>query len=83
MQIRPKTRFTLLGVVGGWTRTFGVLHDGDTFLALETPIDLYLLARHSCHTNNPAHQRRVYQLGAVGGLAHYTTAYSSPILIEA
>jgi hypothetical protein len=44
MQIRRKIRFTLLGVVGGWTRTFGVLHDGDTFLALETPIDLYLLA---------------------------------------
>jgi hypothetical protein len=34
MQIRPEIRFTLLGVVGGWSRMFGVLHD--TFLALET-----------------------------------------------
>ena len=45
MQIRSKIIFTLLGVLGGWARMIGVLHD--TFLAVETYCPLTYIYVHT------------------------------------
>ena len=77
-----RIRFTLLGVLGGWTRMFGVLHYRDTYCPLTlTHWHAVLLVIHRINATCPDLERLV-------GALYYSTEYiyssspSSPSLMN-